>query len=125
MGFKCPNCKKDFGLDKFALQVHLETENGECAAYAQAELNLIAVKFGLKQSKSIGTETIQRKKKEPYRFISENHHFEKINIVSNDDGSDNVKCKNCGLKAKRFFNTYIFDGRISAKKIENCASFLQ
>ena len=75
MGFKCPNCKKDFGLDKFALQVHLETENGECAAYAQAELNLIAVKFGLKQSKSIGTETIQRS----CDLLSKNCIFDLIN----------------------------------------------
>lgn len=125
MGFRCPNCKKDFGSDKFALQIHLETENGECAAYAQLELNFIDVKFGLKQSKSFGSEIIQQKKKESYKFISDKHRFEKTNIISNDDGSDNVKCKICGLKAKRFFSTYIFDGRISAKKIENCTSFLQ
>ena len=123
MGFRCPNCKKDFGLDESALQIHLETENGECAAYAQVELNFIAVKFGFKKSKSAYQETIQRKKKEPYRFVSDKHEFEKLNIVSNHDGSDNVKCKRCGLKAKRVFSRYVFDGRISAKKIENCAYF--
>jgi hypothetical protein len=38
MGYRCPGCGKDFGIDKEALYHHLDFESGECSTYAYAAL---------------------------------------------------------------------------------------
>ena len=49
------------------------------------------------------------------------HDFEKTNLVTNSDGSDDYKCKKCGLKGKRWGLGSSM--KVSGKKslIENCA----
>ena len=36
MGYKCPGCGKDFGLDREALYHHLDFESGEWLSYEAA-----------------------------------------------------------------------------------------
>lgn len=40
MGFRCPNCKKDFGADKSALEKHLADEGISYDMEALATTNL-------------------------------------------------------------------------------------
>lgn len=120
MGFKCPNCKKDFGFDKKALEKHLNEESGECGAIAYLYKLQVDVLTGKKiKKKHIENKKVSKPRRK-HSFVDSNHHFQKTNLVSNEDGSDNVECIHCGLKAKRVFNSYRFDGRISYKKIEKC-----
>ena len=117
MGFRCPNCHKDFGTNKDLLLKHLK-ENGECRAVADLVIYSIDLKSGKKKTKRKQT---KRKTKRQFSFIDKNHKFQKISLVSNDDGSDDVKCVNCGLKAKRFMNGVLkFYKRLSYKRIEIC-----
>jgi len=117
MGFRCPNCKKDFGMDEYKLKEHFEFESGECAAIADATVTAIDIIVGTKKPKNKRSEI---KHKPMYSHVDENHTFRKINAVTNSDGFDSVECIRCGLKGKRQFSRYVFDRRISNKKIEQC-----
>lgn len=119
MGYRCPNCGKDFGFDKEALNYHLEYENGECAGYAAAILTSIQIKCNL-STKEGKTLIKKERKRKTYSQISPNHYWEKKNIVSDKEGYDTVVCSKCGIKAKRCASNYKFDMRQSVDKIENC-----
>jgi len=116
MGFKCPNCNKDFGYNQNGFRNHLLFESGRCRAVADGFLKMVDIKTGKKKLKNK-----TKKSKQTFSFIDKNHCFMKRNLVSNGDLSDNVECINCGLKAKRYINGSMkFDKRISYKKIEKC-----
>ncbi len=59
-------------------------------------------------------------KPKSFSRISLTHHWVKQNIVSREDRYDDVVCSRCGIKAKRYMNSYKFDMRQSMNKIENC-----
>jgi hypothetical protein len=114
MGYRCPNCHKDFGLgenSKNELYKHFQ-ENPECAseAYVYTELWEKSVKLNKAPLKTT---------KRCFNKISDKHIWVKSNVISNKDGSDIMVCKRCGLKAKRYGSSFEFDMR-SIYKIENC-----
>lgn len=119
MGFKCPKCHKDFGLDRNKLQEHFE-ENPECATEGYIRTELWKVSVGIKKANKPygdrGKENVTHRK---YEYISPKHIWSKTNLISNDDGSDTVVCSRCGLKAKRFGDKFVFDMR-STRKIQHC-----
>ena len=94
MGFRCPNCKQDFGLDKSKLDEHFQN-SAECGS----EVNYLLMKteFGAnmhveKKKRIIVHSTpgmykaldIQKNNvKRPYEFIGD-HRWRKINVVSKD-----------------------------------------
>lgn len=115
MGFRCPNCKKDFGFGedaKEALHQHL-SENVECNVEAWKYTTLFERCLDREKKTSKPPKT-----KRTYTKIAD-HHWVKQNIVSDKDGYDIVVCSKCGLKAKRRLEEYKFDLR-QIKKIENC-----
>lgn len=115
MGFICPYCRQDFGVNKEAFQKHLE-ENPKCHvevwAYTDFAMQCLDKERGRKQQRV-------PKNSRSYNQVSPNHQWRKVNMVSNDDGSDTVVCKRCGLKAKRYYSSFKFDMRY-IRKIENC-----
>ena len=118
MGFRCPYCQKDFGLDKEKFDQHLR-DNPQCGAEAWVYTDFVmdyvdGKRHGLRKYK-IGEPKTSRH----YDHVSPNHRWTKVNLVTNDDGSDTVVCERCGLKAKRFGSTLKFDMRC-VRKIENC-----
>lgn len=119
MGYRCPGCGKDFGLDKESLYHHLDFESGECSAYAHAVLANVKIMLG---DKSYVDKKLQDRKRisKSYSRISPNHNWVKQNIVSDENGCDVVVCTKCGIKAKRRMDNFYFDMRQSMKKIENC-----
>lgn len=119
MGYKCPVCGKDFGIDKEALYHHLDFESGECSAYAYAILAGVKRVLG---ERSYADRKLQDRKRisKSYSQISPNHNWIKQNIISDENGYDIVICSRCGIKAKRRMSSFIFDMRQSMKKIENC-----
>lgn len=117
MGFRCPGCYKDFGNDEQKLKEHLEYDCGEGSALAGITDSMLSIKYGIKKSKKSKRVSTP---KERYSHVSEDHDFHKTNIVTTDDFYDLVECRDCGLKGKLKFSSYIFDGRISNKKIEEC-----
>lgn len=120
MGYRCPSCKADFGNDKKRLQEHFENyNNSECSVISSITLRNIDIMTGKRKNK-FAKPTTQPAPRKKYSYIDTAHNFQKINAVSNEDGSDVVVCKNCGLTGKRFLSTYKFDGRISYKRIETC-----
>ena len=119
MGFRCPGCGKDFGLDREALYHHLNFESGECAGYAYAAIAGVKRMCGIK-SQSDKAIIERNRTTKSYSRISNNHNWEKRNIISDDEGYDVVVCSRCGIKAKRRMDSYKFDMRQSMKKIENC-----
>lgn len=130
MGFRCPNCRKDFGLDKSLLDEHLQNAI-ECSGDAQYLLmktEFLANKDVPKKQRKIEYTSERMYKtldirtnniKRQYEFIG-NHQWAKINVVSNEDCSDDIKCKVCGLKAKRYLDSIVFNKKTSANAIENC-----
>ena len=116
MGFRCPNCHKDFGFDENKFKKHLK-EDGECSAIAHLNLLQVDIASGKKKLKHKEKKSVKRKR---YELIDPNHNFVKVNIVSEDSMWDNIECSKCGLKGKRLFSQYKFDGRISYKRIEKC-----
>lgn len=116
MGFRCPNCHKDFGLDKSKLDEHF-SKNPECATEAWVHTELWKKSIGIKTPTSKAKKETSRKRH--IYSISPNHHFVKQNIISKDDCSDIVVCSNCGLKAKRFGSSMKFDMRYT-RLIQNC-----
>ena len=118
MGFKCPYCNQDFGLDKQKFDQHL-MDNPKCHAEAWIHTDFV---MGYVDGKRHGSR--RYKSKEPktsrsYNQVSPNHQWHKTNLVTNDDGSDTIVCKRCGLKAKRYGSSLHFDMRYT-RKIENC-----
>lgn len=119
MGYKCPKCHKDFGNDRDALYEHLSF-NAECATEAFIRTELWKVSVGIKKPKiRYGARGKEEKETRIIENISPLHIWEKVNIVTNPDGSDTVICKNCGLKAKRYFDKLEFDRRYT-HKIQYC-----
>lgn len=119
MGYKCPSCGKDFGLDKEALYHHLDFESAVCSGEAYALLAGVKRMCGVKSQSD--KEIIKRNRvSKSYSQISPNHHWEKKNIISDDEGYDIVVCSRCGIIAKRRMDSYKFDMRQSMKKIEKC-----
>lgn len=119
MGYRCPGCGKDFGIDKEALYHHLDFESGECSAYAYTALADVKRILG---EKSYADRKLQDRKRisKSYSQISPNHNWIKQNIISDENGYDIVVCSRCGIKAKRRMSSFTFDMRQSMKKIENC-----
>lgn len=119
MGYRCPLCGKDFGIDKKAFDYHLNHESGACAGYAHAALIGVSIACGeiLKSDKMVKS---KNRKTKYYSQISPNHHWIKQNIISDEEGYDIVVCSRCGIKAKRRMSCYQFDMRQSMNKIENC-----
>ena len=116
MGFKCPYCNQDFGVDKKKFDQHMQ-DNPKCHAEAWVYTDLL---MDFLDGKRHGTRIYKEPKtSRHYDHISPNHQWRKVNLVTNDDGSDTVVCKRCGLKAKRFGSTLKFDMRF-VRKIENC-----
>ena len=116
MGFRCPNCQQDFGLDKEKFDQHLQ-DNPKCNAEAWIYTDFI---MDYMHGKPKG----RNKTKKPnssrhYDHVSPNHRWVKVNLVTNDDGTDTVVCERCGLKAKRRLSFLKFDMRY-VHKIENC-----
>lgn len=132
MGFRCPNCHKDFGNNQDGLRDHI---NAETECYSDVSFDLTKIEFNSnllvdKSKRKIyhTTEGMykslnvrQNNAKRQYEFIGD-HDWKKLNMVSNPDGSDSIECRRCGLSAKRNFNTITPDKRASANKIENCKS---
>lgn len=120
MGYKCPNCHKDFGLDKPKLDEHF-AKNPTCAAEAYVRTELWKISVGIKKPHlPYGQRWNDKpKKSRHYNQISKKHIWEKLNLVTNSDGSDTLKCKRCGLKVKRYYDKFVFDMRYY-RKIENC-----
>lgn len=130
MGFRCPYCGKDFGNNREVFDIHIK-EVSKCSTEALYELtkiefttNILVEKKarkidyttpGMYKTLDINTNNIKR----DYDFIG-NHDWQKINIVSHEDGSDTIKCKKCGLTASRLFDVIKPNKRFSANKIENC-----
>ena len=122
MGYRCPNCHKDFGVDKEKLEEHF-LNNPECGAEASVIKHILPISLGIeKPKKRYGSrrfEYEEPKEKRHIDHISENHVWVKDNAVTNDDGSDTMVCKRCGLKAKRFGSSMKFDMRYT-RKIQYC-----
>jgi hypothetical protein len=118
MGFRCPYCQHDFGLNKDAFQKHLQ-DNPKCCAEAWIYTDFVMDYVDGKRHGSRKYKCKEPKTSRHYDHVSSNHQWRKINLVTNDDGSDTVVCKRCGLKAKRFGSTLKFDMRYT-RKIENC-----
>lgn len=116
MGYRCPNCFQDFGLDKSKLDEHF-SKNPECATEAWVHTDLWKKSISIKSSKYKTKKESSRKRY--ISSISPKHHFVKQNIISNDDCSDTVVCSKCGLKAKRFGNSMKFDMRYT-RLIQYC-----
>ncbi len=119
MGYKCPGCGKDFGLDKEALYHHFDFESAECSAYAYAALAGVKRICG---EKSQADKAIRDRNRVPksYRRISDKHNWIKQNIISDGEGYDVLVCSKCGIRAKRLMDSFKFDMRQSMTKIENC-----
>ena len=120
MSFRCPNCHKDFGYDQAALYKHLEN-NSECKVEAFVQTHIREISLGIKKAKhpygDRGKENTVNKR--VIDEVSPNHIWVKENLISNDDGSDNIVCKRCGLKAKRKGSSMTFDMRYT-RKIQHC-----
>ena len=116
MGFRCPGCNTDFGLNEQDLKNHLREDCGEGNAVASITIEMVRRLSGKKKTK----DRKESKPKEPYTHVSEDHDFRKLNIVTTKDMVDLMQCRNCGVKCKRKWSSYIFDRRISNKRIENC-----
>lgn len=116
MGFRCPYCQQDFDLNKGAFQKHLE-DNPKC--HAETWVYTDFAMRCLDKRKRDRKERSKPKTSRHYDHISPDHQWQKVNIVTNDDGSDTVICKRCGLKAKRYYGSLKFDMRY-VRKIENC-----
>ena len=118
MGYKCPNCHKDFGFDREKLNEHLAS-SPKCAAEAYVRTEIWKVSVGIKKAKipygRRGDDVQHRVVDE----VSENHHWVKQNLVANPDGSDTMVCSRCGLKAKRFGSSMQYDMRYT-HKIQYC-----
>jgi|CXWL01.1.fsa_nt_gi uncharacterized C2H2 Zn-finger protein len=130
MGFRCPNCRQDFGNKKEDLDAHL-SDSKDCSSDANfilmkkefvANINVTKKKrvlkytdAGLYKEMDVRNNNVKRQ----HTFIGD-HDWVKLNAVSNEDGSDNMKCRRCGLKAMRYMSGFQFDKRASANKIENC-----
>lgn len=119
MGFRCPGCGKDFGLDREALYHHFNYESGECAGYAYAAIAGVKRMCSYK-SQADKAKAVRNRVSKSYTRISDAHHWEKQNLISDKDGYDIVVCSRCGIRAKRCMDSYKFDMRQSMKKIENC-----
>ena len=121
MGFRCPNCNTDFGIDENAKKNLAEhfMKNPLCAADAYVHTDLWRIAVGLPKKKGKKSKQQEHTTKRRYSKISERHFWVKQNLVTNKDGSDTVVCNRCGLKAKRFGSSFEFDMR-SIRKIENC-----
>lgn len=122
MGYRCPNCNKDFGTDKDSFKQHLY-DNPKCGAESATILHLLPIALGIKEPKkhniTLNEENENHRKKHCIDYISEDHVWVKLNIVSNDDGSDTIVCEKCGLIAKRFGSSLKFDMRYT-RKIKYC-----
>jgi len=103
------------------LKYHIEYESGECAGYAYAAIAGVNRMCG-KKSQAEKAAIAKNRVLKSYSRISSNHHWEKQNIVSDEEGYDIVVCPRCGIKAKRRMNSYKFDMRQSMKKIEDCVT---
>lgn len=119
MGFRCPHCGKDFGFNKQALIEHFELDSGECLAYAGLIVSDIKRMCGKNTKADKAMKAVNHKQKF-YSQISPHHNWVKQNLVCDENGYDIVVCSKCGIRAKRFFNSYEFDMRQSMKMIENC-----
>ena len=115
MGFRCPYCNQDFGLDKQKFDQHLQ-DNPKC--HAEAWVYTDFAKHCLDKKRGNARQS-DPKTSRHYDHISPNHQWHKVNIITNEDGSDTVICKRCGLKAKRYYGSFKFDMR-NIRKIENC-----
>lgn len=117
MGYRCPYCKKDFGLGeegKLNFQKHLQ-DNVECNVEAWTYTTLFERILDRQKTKENPP-----KKKNTYSKIGP-HNWVKQNLTTLKDGWDIVVCSKCGLKAKRRLDQFKFDMR-QIKKIENCVN---
>jgi transcription elongation factor Elf1 len=120
MGFRCPSCHADFGVDQSKLEDHLKKDGG-CEVVASISLKNVDVLSGKKKRpvrKNINKKPVAKKR--TYKSIDIAHIFEKTNIVTKDNMWDDVECTICGLKGERSFENYRFDKKTSYKKIEYC-----
>lgn len=135
MGFRCPNCGEDFGNNQNAFKRHI---NDSIKCYSDVHFELTKIEFnanihvekkkrttifttpGMYKSLDINKNNVKR----DYDFIGD-HDWEKLNMVSLEDGSDNLRCRKCGLTANRLFDRIKSDKRFSANKIENCKTAQQ
>lgn len=77
-------------------------------------------KMGLKKAKHpYGVRGRVEHEKRKIEQVSPNHDWVKVNVVTNEDGSDDVVCTRCGLKAKRYMSELKFDMRF-IRKIQHC-----
>ncbi len=119
MGYKCPNCHKDFGFDKDKLEEHF-LENPECGVEAYVIRDILPISLGIKKAKHpYGKRGLVEHEKRKIEQMSPNHNWVKVNVVTNEDGSDDVVCTRCGLKAKRYMSELKFDMRFT-RKIQHC-----
>ena len=119
MGYRCPKCHMDFGFDREKLDEHL-ANSPTCAVEAYVNTELWKVSVGIKKPRySYRSTDREPRTTRSYSHVADTHVWVKQNLVSNDDGSDTVVCKRCGLKAKRIYGRLEFDMRYT-RKIENC-----
>lgn len=119
MGYRCPNCHQDFGYEKEKLEEHL-LENPKCNAEAFVHTELWKISVGIKKPKTrYGERGRVEQTHRKINNVSPKHVWEKVNLVTNEDGSDTVVCKKCGLEAKRFGSSFEFDMRFT-HKIQYC-----
>ena len=106
----------DFGFDRDALQEHLEN-NAECNVEAYLYTEILPISLGIKKAKY----PYGKPERTPRVIdeVSPNHIWVKENAITNSDGSDNMICKRCGLKAKRYYSSMKYDMRYT-KKIQRC-----
>lgn len=119
MGYRCPNCHKDFGFDKDKLDEHL-LNNPECNVEAFLYTDILPIALGIKKAKyPYGDRGKKEVKHRVVDEVSPNHVWVKENLVTNSDGSDTMVCNRCGLKATRVGSSMKFDMRFT-HKIKYC-----
>lgn len=118
MGYRCPECHQDFGLDRDKFQEHLDN-NPKCGAAAYTHTELWKVSVGIKKPKIRYGGCEESRQKRTVSRVSPNHVWVKQNIVTNDDGSDTMVCTRCGLIAKRYGEKMEYDMRCY-RKIQYC-----
>lgn len=121
MGYRCPNCKRDFGRDEEAFKDHF-FESKICGAeyWAETELRENFIKKRDKEAARILR--YERKYKINNFSISKDHIFKKTSLVTDEEGFDNVVCTKCGLVGKRSGDRFYFEPKTikEVKKIESC-----